>query len=80
MKTIGDRHSRLVGDLEKNYKTLENETEQYYSDILEKWKEVVKEKILSYRRNYEDTLIERNRTIDELQVVISVRVIPEYSV
>ena len=73
MKMIGDRHSRLVGDLEKNYKTLENETEQYYSDILEKWKEVVKEKILRYRRNYEDTLIERNRTIDELQVVISVR-------
>lgn len=69
---IGDRHSRLVGDLEKNYKTLETETEQYYSDILEKWKEVVKDKILRYRRNYEETLVERNRTIDELQVVISV--------
>jgi len=72
MRTLGDKHSKLVGDFEKNYKSLENETEQYYNDILEKWKEVVREKILRYRQYYEDIVLQGNNSIDELHHIIGV--------
>ena len=73
MKQIGDKHSNLIADLEKNNKTLENETEQYYDEILDKWREAVKEKLLKYRRNYERVINERNQTIEELHNIISVQ-------
>jgi len=71
MKMIGKKHSTLVGEFEKNYKTIENETEQYYNEILEKWKEVVREKISRYRSNYEVMIQEQEQEIDQLKEVIS---------
>jgi len=71
MKMIGKKHSSLVGEFEKNYKTIENETEQYYNEILEKWKEVVREKILRYRSNYEGMIQEQEHEVDQLKEVIA---------
>jgi hypothetical protein len=72
MKSVTDRHTKLISELENNYKSLEHETEQYYNDILEKWKEMVKEKVLKYRHHYENALGEKNSTIEELHMIISV--------
>jgi len=72
MRVLGDKHTNLVGDFEKNYKSFENETEQYYNDILEKWKEVVKEKIVRYRQYYDEMLCQSNNSIEELHHIIGV--------
>jgi RNA processing factor Prp31 len=72
MRHVSDKHSKLISDLENNYRSLETETEQYYNDILEKWKEVIKEKVYKYKQQYEAILIDKNQTLEELQIAIQV--------
>lgn len=72
MKNVSEKHSKLITDLETNYRNLENETEQYYNEILEKWKEVIKEKVFKYKQQYDSILIDKNQTLEEMQMAIQV--------
>ncbi len=50
MEQMHDRHAKLTRDMEKNYKLIEQETEEYYIEFIQKWRELAKSKIKHYRR------------------------------
>lgn len=53
MKKMHERHVRLMREMDENYKMIEQETQEYYIEFLQKWKEVAKQKIHQYRANTE---------------------------
>jgi len=50
MKTMHERHVKLMREMDSNYKMIEKETQEYYVEFLQKWREVAKSKITQYRR------------------------------
>ena len=40
-----ERHVKLMREMDENYKLIESETQEYYLEFLQKWKEVAKSKI-----------------------------------
>ena len=45
-----ERHVKLMREMDENYKLIEKETQEYYIEFLQKWKEVAKSKISQYRK------------------------------
>ncbi len=45
MYKMHERHVRLMREMDENYKMIEHETQEYYIEFLQKWKEVAKSKI-----------------------------------
>lgn len=58
MEKMHEWHAKLIRDLDINYKLIEQETEEYYIEFLQKWRELAKSKIKQYRRQSEQLLIE----------------------
>lgn len=50
MKHMHERHVKLMREMDSNYKMIEKETQEYYVEFLQKWREVAKNKITQYRR------------------------------
>lgn len=50
MKNMHERHVKLMREMDQNYKMIEKETQEYYIEFLQKWREVAKSKITQYRR------------------------------
>ena len=50
MKHMHERHVKLMREMDQNYKMIEKETQEYYVEFLQKWREVAKGKITQYRR------------------------------
>ena len=50
MKNMHERHVNLMREMDSNYKMIEKETQEYYIEFLQKWREVAKSKITQYRR------------------------------
>ncbi|CDW82915.1 kinesin-like calmodulin-binding protein zwichel [Stylonychia lemnae] len=50
MKRMHDRHVVLMREMDENYKLIEKETQDYYLEFLQKWKDVAKSKITQYRK------------------------------
>ena len=46
MFKMHERHVRLMREMDENYKLIEQETQEYYLEFLQKWKEVAKSKIV----------------------------------
>lgn len=53
MKNMHERHVKLMREMDQNYKMIEKETQEYYIEFLQKWREVAKSKITQYRRQSE---------------------------
>ena len=53
MKHMHERHVKLMREMDSNYKMIEKETQEYYVEFLQKWREVAKSKITQYRRQSE---------------------------
>lgn len=65
MKKMHERHVRLMREMDENYKLIEKETQEYYIEFLQKWKEVAKQKIKQYRINTEQLALEKERVTKE---------------
>jgi hypothetical protein len=48
-------------EMDKNYKLIEEETQEYYIEFLKKWKEVAKQRIQSYRKTTEALTLEKEK-------------------
>lgn len=55
-----ERHVKLMREMDENYKLIEQETQDYYIEFLQKWKEVAKSKITQYRKAIEQLALERD--------------------
>lgn len=65
MKKMHERHVRLMREMDENYKLIEQETQEYYIEFLQKWKEIAKQKISQYRANIEQIAKEKDRVTQE---------------
>jgi hypothetical protein len=61
MKKMHERHVNLMREMDKNYKLIEEETQEYYIEFLKKWKEVAKQRIQSYRKTTEALTLEKEK-------------------
>lgn len=59
MKHMHERHVKLMREMDSNYKMIEKETQEYYVEFLQKWREVAKSKITQYRRQSEQLLLDK---------------------
>lgn len=50
MTTMHERHVNLMREMDTNYKLIEEETQAYYIEFLQKWRELAKSKISQYKR------------------------------
>ena len=64
MKTMHERHVNLMREMDTNYKLIEQETQDYYIEFLQKWRELAKNKISQYRRQSEH-LIQENQQLQK---------------
>ena len=51
-------------EMDTNYKLIEQETQEYYIEFLQKWRELAKNKISQYRRQSEH-LIQENQQLQK---------------
>jgi len=59
MKHMHERHVKLMREMDSNYRMIEKETQEYYVEFLQKWREVAKSKITQYRRQSEQLLLDK---------------------
>ena len=59
MKHMHERHVKLMREMDSNYKMIEKETQEYYVEFLQKWREVAKSKITHYRRQSEQLIYDK---------------------
>lgn len=59
MKKMHERHVKLMREMDENYRLIEHETQEYYIEFLQKWKEVAKGKITQYRKAIDQLYQER---------------------
>jgi hypothetical protein len=59
-----ERHVNLMREMDTNYKLIEQETQDYYIEFLQKWRELAKNKISQYRRQSEH-LIQENQQLQK---------------
>ena len=45
MTRMHERHVNLMKEMDTNYKLIEQETQEYYIEFLQKWRELAKTKI-----------------------------------
>jgi len=64
MKAMHERHVNLMREMDTNYKLIEQETQDYYIEFLQKWRELAKNKISQYRRQSEH-LIQENQQLQK---------------
>ena len=50
MKRMHERHVNLMREMDNNYKEIEKETQDYFMEFLQKWRDVAKSKITQYRK------------------------------
>lgn len=65
MKHMHERHVKLMREMDSNYKMIEKETQEYYVEFLQKWREVAKSKITQYRRQSEQLLHDKEMLVKE---------------
>ena len=65
MKKMHERHVRLMREMDENYKLIEQETQEYYIEFLQKWKEVAKQKIQQHRKTTEALALEKEKMTTE---------------
>ena len=58
MKQMHERHVSLMREMDTNYKLIEQETQDYYVEFLQKWRELARSKISQYKRQSESLLQE----------------------
>jgi len=61
MRTMHERHVKLMREMDENYKMIEMETQEYYLEFLNKWKEVARSKITQYRKTIESLTQEKEQ-------------------
>ena len=71
MKNMHERHVKLMREMDSNYKMIEKETQEYYVEFLQKWREVAKGKITQYRRQSEQLIQEKEALTKEKGAVES---------
>ena len=65
MENMHERHVKLMREMDLNYKMIEKETQEYYVEFLQKWREVAKNKITQYRRQSEHLSIEKEQLLKD---------------
>ena len=63
MKIMHERHVNLMREMDTNYKLIEQETQDYYIEFLQKWRELAKNKISHYKRQSEHLMIENQNLL-----------------
>jgi hypothetical protein len=63
MKKMHDRHVKLMREMDENYRLIETETQEYYIEFLQKWKELAKNKIARYRQQCDDLVAEKMQIV-----------------
>ena len=61
MHRMHERHVKLMREMDENYRMIEQETQEYYLEFLQKWKEVAKSRISRYRKAVEDLGLEKEQ-------------------
>lgn len=69
MKHMHERHVKLMREMDSNYKMIEKETQEYYVEFLQKWREVAKSKITQYRRQSEQLIQDKEMLSKEKAAV-----------
>ena len=59
MRKMHERHVRLMREMDENYRLMEQETQEYYVEFFNKWKEEARSKIMQYRRVIESLVIQK---------------------
>jgi hypothetical protein len=59
MKKMHERHVKLMREMDENYRMIEQETQEYYIEFLQKWKELAKAKIARYRQQCDELVAEK---------------------
>ena len=70
MKKMHERHVKLMREMDENYKLIEQETQEYYIEFLQKWKEVAKQKIQQYRKTTEELTKEKEKIMKDREAQI----------
>ena len=63
MKIMHERHVNLMREMDTNYKLIEQETQDYYIEFLQKWRELAKNIISHYKRQSEHLMIENQNLL-----------------
>jgi hypothetical protein len=63
MKIMHERHVKLMREMDENYTMIEQETQDYYLEFLQKWKDAAKAKIHRYKVQYEELLTEKTQLV-----------------
>lgn len=70
MKRMQDRNLKLMKDLNENYKRIEDETQEHFTDFLDKWKKIAKSKLDNYKAAFNSLKDEKEDIQTRLQVIV----------
>lgn len=71
MKKMHERHVKLMKDVDENYKLIEEETQEHFSEFLEKWKLLAKSKIDQYKSAFSAIKSEKEDIQNRLQAIVT---------
>eukprot|EP00357_Protocruzia_adherens_P031643 CAMPEP_0115011372 /NCGR_PEP_ID=MMETSP0216-20121206/23944_1 /TAXON_ID=223996 /ORGANISM="Protocruzia adherens, Strain Boccale" /LENGTH=1261 /DNA_ID=CAMNT_0002379909 /DNA_START=35 /DNA_END=3820 /DNA_ORIENTATION=+ len=60
MRSMHQKHVKILNDIDGKYRTIEKETQDYYVVFLDKWRGMAKEKVIQYKRALGGVQVEKN--------------------
>jgi len=71
MKKMHERHVTLMKAMDENYKLIEEETQDHFTEFLDKWKKLAKNKIDQYKAAFNTLKAEKEDIQTRLQTVVT---------
>jgi hypothetical protein len=65
MRILHSRHVKLIREMEQNYEMIEKETQDYYIEFIQKYKEVASQRFHDQRQKYEQALKDKEHLEQE---------------
>eukprot|EP00831_Metopus_contortus_P035376 TRINITY_DN2816_c0_g1_i9.p2 TRINITY_DN2816_c0_g1~~TRINITY_DN2816_c0_g1_i9.p2 ORF type:complete len:783 (+),score=195.24 TRINITY_DN2816_c0_g1_i9:185-2533(+) len=71
MKKMHERHISLMKEVDTNYKLIEEETQLHFTEFLDKWKKLAKNKIDQYKAAFNTLKMEKEDIQNRLQAILT---------
>eukprot|EP01022_Parablepharisma_sp_SALTPOND_P017260 TRINITY_DN2724_c3_g1_i1.p1 TRINITY_DN2724_c3_g1~~TRINITY_DN2724_c3_g1_i1.p1 ORF type:complete len:1407 (-),score=310.13 TRINITY_DN2724_c3_g1_i1:5409-9629(-) len=71
MKKMHERHVKLMKEVDENYKLIEEETQDHFTEFLDKWKKLAKSKIDQYKAAFNSLKTEKEDIQTRLQAIVT---------
>ena len=71
MKKMHERHMKLMKEVDENYKLIEEETQDHFTEFLDKWKKLAKNKIDQYKAAFGNLKNEKEDIQTQLHTVVT---------